>query len=95
MSVRWNRSAQPSPTAAFRAAMNTNPQLRVMVVSGIFDLVSSYYAIEQAASQLPADLAERVVVRTYAGGHAIYTDDAVRHQLRLDAAKFFQQGISK
>jgi carboxypeptidase C (cathepsin A) len=96
MSVRWNRSGpQPSPTAAFRSAMTANPKLRVLVVSGIFDLVSSYFAVEQAAAQLPAVLGERVTVRTYAGGHAIYTDDAVRHQFRLDAARFLQQAGSQ
>jgi carboxypeptidase C (cathepsin A) len=93
MSVRWNRSgAQPSPPDVFRAAMASNAKLRVMVVSGIFDLVSSYFAVEQAARRLPPDLAARVVIRTYAGGHAIYTDDAVRHQFRQDAAGFFQPG---
>jgi carboxypeptidase C (cathepsin A) len=92
MSVRWNRSGpQPSPSVAFRSAMASNPKLRAMVVSGIYDLVSNYFAIEQAAAQLSPDLARRVAVRTYAGGHAIYTDDAVRHQFRLDAAKFFQE----
>jgi carboxypeptidase C (cathepsin A) len=92
MSVRWNRSgAQPSPAAAFQSAMTSNPNLRVMVVSGIFDLVSGYFAIEQEAAGLPADLARRVVIRTYAGGHAIYTDDTVRHQFRVDAARFFQE----
>ena len=93
MSVRWNRSGpQPSPTDAFRKAMASNPALRVMVVSGIYDLVSSYFAIEQAAAQLPADVKARVVVRTYAGGHAIYTDDGVRHQFRLDAEPFYAKG---
>jgi hypothetical protein len=96
MSVRWNRGgAQPSPTDAFRAAMSSNPKLRAMVVSDIFDLVSSYFAIEQAASQLPADLAGRVVIRTFAGGHAIYTDDAVRHQFRLEASQFYERGAAK
>jgi len=96
MSVRWNRTGpQPSPGDNFRAAMAANPRLRVMVVSGIYDLVSNYFAIEQAAAKLPADLAGRVSIRTYAGGHAIYTDDAVRHQFRTDAAAFFQPGASK
>jgi carboxypeptidase C (cathepsin A) len=96
MSVRWSRTGpQPSPSTAFRAAMAANPSLRVMVVSGIYDLVSSYFAIEQAAAQLPADLKERVVIRTYAGGHAIYTDDVVRHQFRLDAVRFFEKGAAK
>ena len=93
MSVRWNRSGpQSNPSTAFRAAMTANPKLRVMVVSGIYDLVSSYFAIEQAAAKLPADLKSRVVIRTYDGGHAIYTDDVVRHQFRGDAVKFFQEG---
>jgi carboxypeptidase C (cathepsin A) len=96
MSVRWNRiGPQPSPGDSFRAAMAANPRLRVMVVSGIYDLVSNYFAIEQAAAKLPADLARRVTIRTYAGGHAIYTDDDVRHQLRTDAATFFQTGAAK
>ena len=96
MSVRWNRTGpQPSPGDAFRSAMSANRQLRVMVVSGNYDLVSAYYAIEQAAGQLAADLKGRVAVRTYAGGHALYTDDSVRHQLHLDAVKFYAQGASK
>jgi carboxypeptidase C (cathepsin A) len=90
MSVRWNRTGpQPSPGDNFRAAMAANPRLRVMVVSGIFDLVSNYFGIEQAAAKLADGLSKRVTIRTYAGGHAIYTDDAVRHQFRTDAATFF------
>ena len=84
------RLEPPSTVNPFRAAMKTNPALKALIVSGYFDLVSEYFAIEQAAEKLPPDLASRVNVKTYAGGHAIYTDDAVRHQFRLDAAKFYQ-----
>ena len=96
MSVRWNRPtgnsapAVPSSTDAFRAALNRNPDLRVLVVCGYYDLVFSYFAIEKAAAHLPADYARRVAVRTYAGGHAVYTDDSARHQFRTDAAAFYQ-----
>lgn len=100
MSVRWNRgmtagAPTPSPTDAFRAAMKANPDLRVLVASGYYDLVSSYFAIEQAARRLPAEFAPRVTVRTYSGGHAIYTDAAARHQLRQDAARFYQMGAAQ
>ena len=111
MSVKWNfgtatgrgpsgpaaksNYSPPSPTEAFRAAMTANPNLRAMVVTGYFDLVFSYFAIEQAASHLQSDFAKRVTIRTYAGGHAIYTDDAVRHQFHLDAAAFYQPAVSK
>jgi carboxypeptidase C (cathepsin A) len=95
MSVRWKwpeKGGIPPTANELRAAMTANPSLRLMVVSGYYDLVSNYFAIEQAARRLPPDFARRVTVRTYAGGHAVYTDDAVRHELRLDAAKFYQAG---
>jgi hypothetical protein len=31
-----------------------------------------------------------VTVRSYAGGHAAYTDDAVRHQMSVDVAAFMR-----
>lgn len=92
MSVRWNRapSAKPTPNTgvALRAAMSADPALRVLVASGYYDLVSSYYEIEYAAKRLAPDVARRVTVKTYPGGHAAYTDDAVRHLLRLDVGEF-------
>jgi len=106
MSVRWNRAAPtpaggaaapnaaantpPSTSQALRAAMNTNPRLRVLVASGYYDLVSSYYEIEYAVKHLPPELARRVTVHSYPGGHAAYTDDTVRHQFRADVAAFVQ-----
>jgi carboxypeptidase C (cathepsin A) len=75
--------------------MNTNPRLKVLVASGYFDLVSSYYEIEYAVKHLAPDLARRVTVHSYPGGHAAYTDDAVRHQFRQDAAAFVQAATSK
>ena len=101
MSVRWSRVAQemsggrgggilPPSGDPFRAAMNADPDLRVLVASGYYDLVSSYFAIEEAAKHLPGDFARRVTVRSYAGGHALYTDDNVRRELRAEAVKFYR-----
>ncbi|HLJ49148.1 MAG TPA: hypothetical protein VKU01_24200 [Bryobacteraceae bacterium] len=104
MSVRWNRGVapnakddakEPTPTEAFRKALAADPKLRVMVVTGYYDLVSSYFGIELAATRLPADLSGRVLIRTYAGGHAIYTDDTVRHEFRVEAANFYRAAEGK
>jgi carboxypeptidase C (cathepsin A) len=107
MSVRWNRGvpapgpaaagrpALPSPSDAFRTALASNPNLRVWVANGYYDLVSSYFAVERAATRLPAELARRVTVRSYAGGHALYTDNAVRTQLRADVAGFYEGGKAR
>jgi len=70
--------------------MTMNPSLRILVASGYYDLVSSYHEIEYAARHLPPDLAKRVTVRSYAGGHAAYTDDAVRRLMSADVAAFMR-----
>ncbi len=100
MSVRWNRtaasgSAAASPTEALRTAMTSDPALRVLVVTGYYDLVSSYFGIEEAARQLPPEFARRVTVHTCAGGHAIYTDDAARREFRMYASQFYEPGAEK
>ena len=88
-------NAPPNASQALRAAMSTNPHLRVLVASGYYDLVSSYHEIEYAVKHLPPDLARRVTVHSYPGGHAAYTDDAVRHTFRADVAAFMQAATSR
>jgi carboxypeptidase C (cathepsin A) len=94
MSVRWNRTAEPNASEALRAAMKSNPRLNVFIACGIYDLVCPYYANEHAAANLPADLTGRVIARSYGGGHAIYTDDAARLQLKRDVAAFISERVT-
>ena len=75
--------------------MAANPNLKVLVASGYYDLVTSYFGVEFAVNHLPAELKRRVTVHTYAGGHATYTDDTARRQFQADVAKFVQSAVSK
>jgi carboxypeptidase C (cathepsin A) len=93
MSVRWDREAQPDPQALHKA-MAMNPRLDVFIACGHFDLVCAYSANEYAAAHLPADIAGRVTAHSYGGGHAIYTDDAARLQLKHDVAVFIAERVS-
>jgi carboxypeptidase C (cathepsin A) len=106
MSVRWNRppaaaaggraatppAQQPSGLAA---ALANDPDLRVFVACGYFDLLGGCYASDYAARHLPPAIAPRVTSRVYAGGHATYTDDAARKQLYTDVTAFMQPGARK
>jgi carboxypeptidase C (cathepsin A) len=77
-----------------RRAMRTNPGLKVLVACGYFDLVCSYAGNDQLVRQLEPDLAGNVVSRGYAGGHAVYTDDAVRRALKADVARFMETAVA-
>jgi len=96
MSVRWSRAqtgASGSPDArpaGLGAALASDPDLRVFVACGYFDLLGGCYASDYAARHLAPALASRVTSRVYAGGHATYTDDAARRRLREDVIGFIQ-----
>src|SRR5262245_3440819 len=103
MSVRWNRpslppavagSANAAPEQPLARAMTLNPSLKVFNTCGYYDLVCSYFANQVAAAALPSDLKARVTVRAYAGGHAVYTDDTVRRELKRDVATFVHTATS-
>ena len=93
MSVKWNRKI-PEPEQPLTRAMELDPSLRVLSSCGYYDLVCSYFANEYVASQLPPNLKSRVTVRNYGGGHAIYTEDQVRMEMKRDTAAFMQASVT-
>jgi len=100
MSVRWNRGAAPPATAGrgnapaqpagLAAALAADPDLRVFVACGYYDMLGGCYASDYAARHVAATLLPRVTSRVYGGGHATYTDDDARRQLYADVVKFIQ-----
>lgn len=73
-------------------AMNSDGNLRVFVASGYYDLAVGYLGVQHAVEHLSKEYRGRVTARNYPGGHALYTDDAVRHQLRIDVEEFVRSG---
>jgi carboxypeptidase C (cathepsin A) len=95
----WNQSANrgwewgrgygnhPQSLGALREALALDPHLSVLIVHGLFDLVTPYFATQLLLDQIPASGgAGRVRLLAYHGGHMFYTDDASRAALH-DAAK--------
>jgi carboxypeptidase C (cathepsin A) len=78
-----------------RRAMTINPALTVLNMCGYYDLVCSYFGNEIAAAELDAAVKARVTVRSYAGGHAVYTDDPVRLAIKRDVAAFAQRAVGQ
>ncbi|MFZ6816815.1 S10 family peptidase [Undibacterium sp. Ji22W] len=70
------------------AAMQLNPQLRVLTLNGYHDLATPFYQTEQDLARL--NLSGRVLVRNYAGGHMTYLDDAARVASKVDLQAFYR-----
>ena len=73
-----------------RTAMLANPQLKVFMASGYFDLVCSFAGNAYVAGHLAPELRRNVVTRNYAGGHAVYTDKAAQLEMKRDIAEFIK-----
>jgi carboxypeptidase C (cathepsin A) len=84
-------SEAPQP---LRDAMRTNPSLRVLVGCGIYDLVCSACGNAWSAANLEPSLRRNVIVRSYPGGHAMYTDPRAHAQLKRDVARFIGETLS-
>ena len=104
MSTRWDRGSLVNRAAAaasisapaeqpLRRALVANPSLRLFVACGTYDLVCSYYENEWAVQHLEPELASRITVRTYAGGHGAYLNRPARAAMQRDLAAFIRQTL--
>lgn len=78
--------------ADLKQAMSTNTDMRVMIVHGVFDLVTPYYASEIAVEQMALDPAIKgnITLKVYHGGHMPYLHQHSRQALFEDAARFYR-----
>jgi carboxypeptidase C (cathepsin A) len=78
-------------SSSLRRAMTANPNLRVLVATGYYDLATSFMGTEYTVSHLglSAELAEHVSVRYYEAGHMMYIHGDSRRKLKEDLAKFW------
>jgi carboxypeptidase C (cathepsin A) len=102
MSVLWDRSEtarapvddrSTDSRPAVQRVMEADDDLAVYIACGYFDLVCSYAVIDHMVTEIEPPLAERITVRTYAGGHAIYTDEDARRQMRTDVTAFIESRL--
>jgi carboxypeptidase C (cathepsin A) len=73
-----------------RAAMGQNPNLKVMVANGYYDLATPFYATEYTFNHLgfEPDYAQRVSFHYYHSGHMMYIRKEDREKLKKDIAAF-------
>jgi carboxypeptidase C (cathepsin A) len=96
----WDRSHNgpgnkyPSPVADtgidLAHAMIRNPDMKVLVQQGYYDLATPYRATEYFVDQmpLPDSLRTNVVIKYYEAGHMMYVHPASLLQFRKDLSEF-------
>ncbi|QBR72585.1 peptidase S10 [Beijerinckiaceae bacterium] len=77
---------RPESLSDLKQAMALDPRLRVLVVHGLTDQVTPYFASKLLIDQVPPlDDPGRLRLKVYGGGHMLYFDNKSRADLREDA----------
>ena len=75
------------------SAMKYNPQLKVMLLGGYFDLATPFYQgwYEMHHLQIPASLNGNIDYRYYPSGHMVYANEASLRKMHDDVAGFIRR----
>ncbi len=80
----------PGATDDFRYGMALNPHMKAFITHGQYDLVTPYYASDRLRNLMKLDpqMADRLTVQHYGGGHMFYAWESSRHAFAADIAAF-------
>jgi carboxypeptidase C (cathepsin A) len=77
-------------TDDFRYGMSLNPHMKAFITHGRYDLVTPYYASDRLRNlmRLDPDMASRLTVRHFGGGHMFYAWEDSRREFTAAIAAF-------
>ena len=86
-----------STSDRLRQAMTVNPNLKVFVANGYYDLATPYFATEYTFNHLQLDdeLKDNVSMSYYEAGHMMYIRLESLKKLKADLADFIENSLSK
>ncbi len=96
----WNygqyRNRYVNVAETLREAMTKNPNLKVFVANGFYDLATPFLATEYTFSHMGLDesLRNNVIMGFYEAGHMMYIEKNSLIQLKADLSTFIEQAIS-
>jgi len=96
----WDWGAQGFGAAdtseALRSAFSKNPDMKVFVASGHFDLATPYFATQYTLAHMGLDPSQRLRISTgeYEAGHMMYISVSELAKLKKDVAAFIQGALA-
>ena len=97
----WERRGQggffgagsPNVAVDLARALENNPKLQVLLVTGLYDLATPYYAAAWTMDHLgvPADLRDNIARADFEAGHMMYVREDVLPKWRQTMVDFIQR----
>ena len=76
------------------SALRINPGLKVLVASGLYDLVTPFFDAEYTLNRHDIS-ADQIIYKYYPGGHMMYVNEPTRTRLLDDTRNFIKEQIDR
>ena len=91
----FGEGSSPNTTPDLVNAMSTNPNLKVIVLNGLFDLATPFYGTEYTFDHLNLDkkIKANISMKYYEAGHMMYINNDVAANFKKDVAAFITSNL--
>ncbi|MDX1629846.1 MAG: carboxypeptidase, partial [Fulvivirga sp.] len=91
--IRWNATAAINTGPDMRDALTRDPNLKVLILNGYYDLATVFYGVEYSINHmgLDAELKKNIIMKYYEAGHMMYTHKPSMEQFKSDVDQFIDQ----
>ena len=89
---RWGTQAAINTAPDMATALSRDPNMKVLILNGIYDIATVFYGVEYTVDHLGLDPAIRdnIIMKYYEAGHMMYTHEASLIQFDEDVDAFIK-----
>ena len=90
--ARWGAQASIHTGIDMAEAMTQDPNVKVLILNGIYDLATVFYGVEYTIDHLglPKEIKDNIIMEYYEAGHMMYTHDPSLIKFKEDVAGFIR-----
>ncbi len=90
--IAWNAQTAVSTLPDMTSAMKRNPDLKILILNGYYDLATVFYGVEHSIHHmgLEPELQDNIIMKYYEAGHMMYTHIPSMEKFKMDVDEFIE-----
>lgn len=91
--IQWNAQVAVSTLPDMATAMKRNPNLKILILNGYYDLATVFYGVEHSINHmgLTPELKKNITMKYYEAGHMMYTHEPSMAKFKADVDAFIME----
>ncbi len=94
--MAWNAQVAVSTLPDMTTAMKRNPNLKILILNGYYDLATVFYGVEHSINHmgLSPELKKNIIMKYYEAGHMMYTHLPSMKKFKEDVDNFIDETLN-